>query len=193
MEATKEIKILLYVIIVLLGVQFGFTFKKLNMMDDDIIKAKSGDQTMVVLNHIKFDKKDEFNNILFDEVMPAYYAYEDSIEEKNELNDMAGESMRILLPENMNQDSTWTFIMLADPYYDGALYNIGPPLYQKYGATMDDVIKCTCMLADIEDWGLMSEEYIKFFPNHKPARSTFAGSGLALGARVEIECMAKIR
>jgi len=49
------------------------------------------------------------------------------------------------------------------------------------------------MLADIEDWGLMSEEYIKFFPNHKPARSTFAGSGLALGARVEIECMAKIR
>jgi len=36
MEATKEIKILLYVIIVLLGVQFGFTFKKLNMMDDKI-------------------------------------------------------------------------------------------------------------------------------------------------------------
>ena len=64
---------------------------------------------------------------------------------------------------------------------------------EKYGATMDDVIKCTCMLADIEDWGLMSEEYIKFFPNHKPARSTFAGSGLALGARVEIECMAKIQ
>ena len=36
MKATKEIKILLYVIIVLLGVQFGFTFKKLNMMDDKI-------------------------------------------------------------------------------------------------------------------------------------------------------------
>ena len=38
----------------------------------------------------------------------------------------------------------------------------------------------------------MSEEYIKFFPNHKPARSTFAGTGLALGARVEIECIAKV-
>ena len=36
MEAIKEIKILLYVIIVLLGVQFGFTFKKLNMMEDKI-------------------------------------------------------------------------------------------------------------------------------------------------------------
>ena len=41
--------------------------------------------------------------------------------------------MRILLPSNMNQDSTWTFIMFADPFYEGALYNIGPPLNQKYG------------------------------------------------------------
>ena len=97
------------------------------------IKAKSGDQTLVVLNHIKFDKKEEFNSILFDEVMPAYYAYEDSSAEKNKLNDMAAESMRILLPSNMNQDSTWTFIMFADPFYEGALYNIGPPLNQKYG------------------------------------------------------------
>ena len=97
------------------------------------VKAKSGDQTLVVLNHIKFDKKEEFNSILFDEVMPAYYAYEDSSAEKNKLNDMAAESMRILLPSNMNQDSTWTFIMFADPFYEGALYNIGPPLNQKYG------------------------------------------------------------
>ena len=50
------------------------------------VKAKSGDQTLVVLNHIKFDKKEEFSSILFDEVMPAYYAYEDSSVEKNKLN-----------------------------------------------------------------------------------------------------------
>ena len=98
-----------------------------------VIKAKSGDQTMVVLNHIKFDKKEEFNSILFNEVMPAYYAYEDSSAEKNKLNDMAAKSMRILLPGDMNEDSTWTFIMFADPLYDGALYTIGKPLYQKYG------------------------------------------------------------
>ena len=105
----------------------SFTFCQL------AIKAKSGDQTMVVLNHIKFDKKEEFNSILFNEVMPAYYAYEDSSAEKNKLNDMAAKSMRILLPGNMNEDSTWTFIMFADPLYDGALYTIGKPLYQKYG------------------------------------------------------------
>ena len=104
-----------------------------NSSKSQVIKAKSGEQTMVVLNHIKFDKKEEFNSILFNEVMPAYYAYEDSSAEKNKLNDMAAKSMRILLPGDMNEDSTWTFIMLADPYYDGALYNIGPPLYQKYG------------------------------------------------------------
>ena len=104
-----------------------------NSPKSQAIKAKSGEQTMVVLNHIKFDKKEEFNSILFNEVMPAYYAYEDSSAEKNKLNDMAAKSMRILLPGNMNEDSTWTFIMFADPLYDGALYTIGEPLYQKYG------------------------------------------------------------
>ena len=63
---------------------------------------------------------------------------------------------------------------------------------EKYDSKMDDIIKCTCMLVDIKEWAAMSEEYIKFFPNHKPARSAFAGTGLALGARVEIECIAKI-
>jgi enamine deaminase RidA (YjgF/YER057c/UK114 family) len=59
------------------------------------------------------------------------------------------------------------------------------------GSTMDDIFKCTCMLSDIKDWPLMSQEYKKFFnPNKLPARSAFAGSGLALGAKLEIECMA---
>jgi 2-iminobutanoate/2-iminopropanoate deaminase len=47
--------------------------------------------------------------------------------------------------------------------------------------------------ADINDWAAMSAEYVKFFPNHKPARSAFATTGLALGARVEIECLAYIK
>ena len=62
---------------------------------------------------------------------------------------------------------------------------------EKIGGTMDDIFKCTCMLSDINDWPLMSQEYKKFFnPNKLPARSAFAGSGLALGAKLEIECMA---
>ena len=62
---------------------------------------------------------------------------------------------------------------------------------EKMGGSMDDIFKCTCMLADIKDWPLMSLEYKKFFnPDKLPARSAFAGSGLALGAKLEIECMA---
>ena len=60
-------------------------------------------------------------------------------------------------------------------------------------SSMDQVIKCTCMLADIAEWPAMNEEYAKFFPNNKPARSALGSSGLALGARVEIECMAYVR
>ncbi|HIA94004.1 MAG TPA: RidA family protein [Candidatus Marinimicrobia bacterium] len=55
---------------------------------------------------------------------------------------------------------------------------------ERYGLTLENVVKCTCMLADIKEWGEMSEEYIKYFPINKPARSAFAGTGLAMGARV---------
>ena len=98
-----------------------------------VTKAKIRDTTLIVLNHIKYDKKEEFNTILFDEVMPACYDYKDTIVEKNQLNKLALESLRILNPLKINEDSTWTFIMFADPYFQGANYNIGPPLIQKYG------------------------------------------------------------
>ena len=63
---------------------------------------------------------------------------------------------------------------------------------EKFGASMDDVVKCTVMLADIAEWPAMNEVYATYFPTNKPARSAFAGSGLALGARVEIECIAAL-
>jgi 2-iminobutanoate/2-iminopropanoate deaminase len=61
---------------------------------------------------------------------------------------------------------------------------------EKYGASMDHVVKCTVMLADISEWGDMNEVYVTYFPDHKPARSAFGASGLAMGARLEIECWA---
>ena len=73
-----------------------------------------------------------------------------------------------------------------------ALLNIKNILEQN-GSSMDKVIKCTCMLADMNEWPSFNSEYIKFFPNNKPARSAFGTNGLALGAKVEIECMAYIK
>ena len=55
---------------------------------------------------------------------------------------------------------------------------------ERYGLRLENVVKCTCMLTDIKEWGEMSEEYIKYFPINKPARRAFAGTGLAMGARV---------
>jgi 2-iminobutanoate/2-iminopropanoate deaminase len=64
---------------------------------------------------------------------------------------------------------------------------------QRIGLTMDHVAKCTVMMADMAEWDRMNEVYVTFFPRNKPARSAFGASGLALGARVEIECIASAR
>jgi 2-iminobutanoate/2-iminopropanoate deaminase len=65
-------------------------------------------------------------------------------------------------------------------------------LLAQSGATLDDVIRCTVMMADMKEWGAMNQVYAGFFPRHRPARSAFGTTGLALGARVEIECIAVV-
>jgi 2-iminobutanoate/2-iminopropanoate deaminase len=62
----------------------------------------------------------------------------------------------------------------------------------RVGSSMDQVIKCTVMMADMAEWPRMNTVYSTYFPNHKPARSAFGATALALGARVEIECIAVI-
>jgi reactive intermediate/imine deaminase len=60
------------------------------------------------------------------------------------------------------------------------------------GSSMDQVVKCTVFLLNISDYAAMNEVYASFFQNDPPARSTLAASGLALGAQVEIECIALV-
>lgn len=72
-----------------------------------------------------------------------------------------------------------------------AMENIGATL-ARHGLGFDDVFKCTVMLADMSEWAAFNEVYLTYFkPDRLPARSAFGCSGLALGARVEIECMAR--
>lgn len=61
---------------------------------------------------------------------------------------------------------------------------------EQIGSSMDRVFKCTVFLQDIGDYGAMNEIYRTYFPKDPPARSTVAASGLAFGARIEIECLA---
>jgi len=60
------------------------------------------------------------------------------------------------------------------------------------GSSLDRVFKCTVFLTNIADYAKMNEVYATYFPKDPPARSTVAGSGLALGAKVEIECLATV-
>ncbi|MEL7055494.1 MAG: RidA family protein [Pseudomonadota bacterium] len=59
------------------------------------------------------------------------------------------------------------------------------------GLGWDRVVKCSVFLADIAEWPAFNEIYKTYFDSNYPARSALGASGLALGARVEIECIAK--
>jgi reactive intermediate/imine deaminase len=72
-----------------------------------------------------------------------------------------------------------------------ALNNIADVL-KKSGSSMDQVVKCTVFMADMKEWPAMNEIYATYFRNHFPARSAFGSTGLALNARMEIECIAVV-
>ncbi len=61
-----------------------------------------------------------------------------------------------------------------------------------FGSDMSKVAKCTVFLADISEWSTFNQVYVTFFKDNFPARSALAASGLALNARVEVECIAVI-
>jgi reactive intermediate/imine deaminase len=61
---------------------------------------------------------------------------------------------------------------------------------EAHGYSMNDIVKCTVMLADISEWAAFNDVYKSFFTDHFPARSALGANGLALGARVEVECIA---
>lgn len=84
-----------------------------------------------------------------------------------------------------------TELVSADvgPQTRQALWNLQDVL-RAAGSDLEDVVKCTVFLVDMRDYAAMNEAYAAVWEGAPPARSTVAGSGLALGARVEIECIA---
>jgi reactive intermediate/imine deaminase len=72
-----------------------------------------------------------------------------------------------------------------------ALENIRDELELR-GSSLDRVVRCLVMMADIGEWERMNKVYLTFFPRNRPARSAMGANGLVLGARVEIECTAVV-
>ncbi len=62
---------------------------------------------------------------------------------------------------------------------------------ETFGSSMDRVVKCTIFMADMDEWAEMNEVYVTFFDT-PPARSALGANGLAIGASVEIECIAAV-
>ncbi len=71
------------------------------------------------------------------------------------------------------------------------LTNLGAVL-EAAGTSLNNVVKTTVFLADMNDFTAMNEIYAKFFSDNKPARATVQAARLPRDARVEIDCIAVI-
>lgn len=76
------------------------------------------------------------------------------------------------------------------PQMTQTMENLQAALHRS-GSTLSQLVKCTVILADINDFAAMNTVYSRYFPADRlPARTTFAGQKLVLDARVEVECLA---
>jgi len=60
------------------------------------------------------------------------------------------------------------------------------------GSGLELVVKTTVYLVDMADFPAMNEVYARYFPTHKPARSTVQAAGLPKAVRVEIDAIARV-
>ena len=60
------------------------------------------------------------------------------------------------------------------------------------GSSLGSVIKCTCFLADMNDFAAMNEVYGSFFSSEPPARSAVEVARLPRDVRIEIEAIASV-
>jgi 2-iminobutanoate/2-iminopropanoate deaminase len=65
-------------------------------------------------------------------------------------------------------------------------------ILQEAGASLSDIVKVSVYLVDMNTFRDMNDAYGEFFGTEPPARITVGGAKLALGAAVEIECVARV-
>lgn len=90
------------------------------------IRASKGDTVWVVLNHVKSDKREQFEKFIHEIFWPA----------SNKLGpaeQQAFKQTRVLHPVEPNEDGTYTYVFLMDPVISGANYSILNYLEKMYG------------------------------------------------------------
>ncbi|MGB3626806.1 MAG: Rid family hydrolase [Henriciella sp.] len=88
-------------------------------------------------------------------------------------------STTTLVPGGVGPQTTQIFVNMANTL-------------DAFGADLSDLVKCTVFLDDMAQFQDMNAAYTAALPDPKPARSTLGADGLALGAALEIECIAVI-
>jgi len=84
-----------------------------------------------------------------------------------------------------------TMKMVSDDVKEQArqvLHNL-QMIVEDSGSKLENVVKCTVLLADIEDFPIVNEVYNEFFKESKPARACFACKQLPANAKIEIDCI----
>lgn len=75
---------------------------------------------------------------------------------------------------------------------DRALMNLANVL-KEAGSSLQDVVKTTVFLSDMNDFTAMNEVYARHFGDHRPARAAVQAAALPKFCDVEIECVARLR
>ena len=65
-------------------------------------------------------------------------------------------------------------------------------VFEAAGASLNEVVKTTVFLADMDDFTAMNDVYARFFGEHRPARATVQAARLPRDAKVEIEAIAVV-
>jgi hypothetical protein len=93
------------------------------------IEAASGDPMRVIINHVKADKRAQFEKYIYEVLLPAV--------EKNAESDPISknilEQTRMLEPSQANEDGSYTYIWLMDPYVEDADYSYKGILTRVHG------------------------------------------------------------
>ena len=82
-------------------------------------ESKQGDPMWVILNHVKADKRQQFEKFAYEVLLPAL---EENATSNLITRKMIGQT-RMLEPRRANKDSSYTYIWLMDPLVKDAIYS----------------------------------------------------------------------
>jgi hypothetical protein len=92
------------------------------------IRARKGEDVWVILNHVRAEKHETFEDFLHEILMPALAHIHPETYNKT----------RVLHPSIPNRDGTWTYIFLMDPVVPDGMYSVSAILYQFYRPELAD-------------------------------------------------------